>query len=140
MTAADVRAYRHARDGGVEAVATMGAGVRDWAAAPEEAVTTVTPGTINVVVALPVALTDAALVNAVTTATEAKVQALLDAGHDCSGTPTNAVCIAARTPGTDDEAVSFAGPRSPWGGRVARASPRPCAVRLGRDVAPRVGA
>lgn len=121
MTAADVRAYGHACDGGVEAVATAGLGVRGWAAAPEGTVLEVAPGTINVVVALPVALTDAALVNAVATATEAKVQALLDAGYDCSGTPTDAVCIAARTPGPDAEVLPFAGPRSLWGGRVARA-------------------
>ncbi|MFI9830851.1 adenosylcobinamide amidohydrolase [Streptomyces sp. NPDC051913] len=121
MTAADVRAYGHACDGGVEAVATVGLGVRGWAAAPEGTVLEVAPGTINVVVALPVALTDAALVNAVATATEAKVQALLDAGFDCSGTPTDAVCIAARAPGPNAEVLPFAGPRSLWGGRVARA-------------------
>ncbi len=39
-----------------------------------------TPGTINIVVAVPVPLSDAALVNAVVTATEAKTQALLEAG------------------------------------------------------------
>ncbi|SCD27696.1 Adenosylcobinamide amidohydrolase [Streptomyces sp. DvalAA-19] len=69
---------------------------------------------------LPVALSDAALVNAVATATEAKVQALLDAGLDCSGTPTDAVCIAAPEPGPDG-GEPFAGPRSPWGARIARA-------------------
>jgi len=121
MTAAEVRAYGHACDGGVEVVATAGLGVRGWAAAPEQAVLAPSPGTINIVVALPVALTDAALVNAVATATEAKVQALLDAGYDCSGTPTDAVCIAARTPETDEEVHAFAGPRSVWGARVARA-------------------
>lgn len=78
------------------------------------------PGTVNIVVVLPVALSDAALVNAVATATEAKVQALLDAGLDCSGTPTDAVCIAAPEPGPDG-GEPFAGPRSPWGARIARA-------------------
>ncbi|MER7745500.1 adenosylcobinamide amidohydrolase [Streptomyces bacillaris] len=78
------------------------------------------PGTVNIVVVLPVALSDAALVNAVATATEAKVQALLDAGLDCSGTPTDAVCIAAPEPGPDGS-EPFAGPRSPWGARIARA-------------------
>lgn len=67
------------------------------------------------------ALTDAALVNAVATATEAKVQALLAAGYDCSGTPTDAVCVAARSPCAGAEAHAFAGPRSLWGARVARA-------------------
>ncbi|MFE2878441.1 adenosylcobinamide amidohydrolase [Streptomyces roseus] len=122
MTAADVRAYGHADDGGVEAVATAGLGVRGWAASPQQGATlAVAPGTINIVVALPVALTDAALVNAVATATEAKVQALLDAGFDCSGTPTDAVCVAARIPDGDYQAHAFAGPRSLWGARVARA-------------------
>ncbi|MEV4946450.1 adenosylcobinamide amidohydrolase [Streptomyces sp. NPDC053755] len=122
MTAADVRAYGHVRDGGVEAVATAGLGVKGWAAAAQEGTALeMAPGTINIVVALPVSLTDAALVNAVATATEAKVQALLDAGHDCSGTPTDAVCVAARTPAPGVEPHAFAGPRSVWGARVARA-------------------
>ncbi|MEU6213266.1 adenosylcobinamide amidohydrolase [Streptomyces sp. NPDC047023] len=121
MTAADVRAYGYACDGGVEATATAGLGVRGWAAAPAENPASVVPGTINIVVALPVALTDSALVNAVATATEAKVQALLEGGYDCSGTPTDAVCIAARTPAPDTEVHTFAGPRSLWGARLARA-------------------
>ena len=37
-------------------------------------------GTVNIFVSVPVPLTDAALVNAVITATEAKTQAVLDAG------------------------------------------------------------
>ncbi|MDT0494042.1 adenosylcobinamide amidohydrolase [Streptomyces sp. NPDC012600] len=78
------------------------------------------PGTVNIVVTLPAALSDAALVNAVATATEAKVQALLDAGLDCSGTPTDAVCVAAPEPGPDG-GEPFAGPRSSWGARIARA-------------------
>ncbi|MFE7459475.1 adenosylcobinamide amidohydrolase [Streptomyces sp. NPDC057554] len=78
------------------------------------------PGTVNIVVTLPAALSDAALVNAVATATEAKVQALLDAGLDCSGTPTDAVCVAAPEPGPDG-GEPFAGPRSTWGARIARA-------------------
>ncbi|MFF4186327.1 adenosylcobinamide amidohydrolase [Streptomyces sp. NPDC001691] len=122
MTAADVGAYGHAHDGGAEAVVTVGLGVRGWAASPAEGTAAPTrPGTINIVVALPVALTDGALVNAVATATEAKVQALLDSGYDCSGTPTDAVCIAARSPRAGVESEAFAGPRSLWGARVARA-------------------
>ncbi|CAL9640846.1 adenosylcobinamide amidohydrolase [Streptomyces sp. enrichment culture] len=122
MTAADVRAYGGARDGGVESVVTAGLGVRGWAASPAEGVTAqAPPGTVNVVAALPVALTDAALVNAVATATEAKVQALLEAGYDCSGTPTDAICVAARRPVGGEGLVHFAGPRSVWGARLARA-------------------
>ncbi|MFG2196055.1 adenosylcobinamide amidohydrolase [Streptomyces sp. NPDC048639] len=122
MTAADVGACARGHDGGVEAVVTAGLGVRGWAASPAEgSLVSAEPGTINIVVALPVSLTDAALVNGVATATEAKVQALIDAGYDCSGTPTDAVCIAARIPRSDEEVHAFAGPRSLWGARLARA-------------------
>lgn len=122
MTAADVSGYGHAHDNGAEAVVTAGLGVRGWAAAPAESTALPTaPGTINTVVALPVVLSDAALVNAVTTATEAKVQALLDTGYACSGTPTDAVCVAARAPRPGEQVHAFAGPRSLWGARLARA-------------------
>ncbi|MFD5203013.1 adenosylcobinamide amidohydrolase [Streptomyces sp. NPDC058375] len=124
MTAADVAAYTTAHDGGVTATVTAGLGVRGWAAAPELSADVPAapfrPGTVNIVVTLPLALSDAALVNAVATATEAKVQALLDAGLDCSGTPTDAVCVAAPEPGRDG-GEPFAGPRSTWGARIARA-------------------
>lgn len=121
MTAADVAAYTTAEDGGVTATVTTGLGVRGWAAAPDDdRPPAFRPGTVNIVVSLPVAFSDAALVNAVATATEAKVQALLDAGLDCSGTPTDAVCVAAPEPGPDG-GEPFAGPRSTWGARIARA-------------------
>ncbi|MEU5716328.1 adenosylcobinamide amidohydrolase [Streptomyces sp. NPDC020403] len=121
MTAADVAAYTVAADGGVTATVTSGLGVRGWAAVPAEGTDgPPPPGTVNIVVTLPVALTDAALVNAVATATEAKVQALLDAGLDCSGTPTDAVCVATPAPGPG-LGEPFAGPRSRWGSRLARA-------------------
>lgn len=122
MTAADVSACARAHDGGADAVVTAGISVRGWAAAPGDGVPgAAPPGTINIVAAVPVALSDAALVNAVMTATEAKVQALLDAGLDCSGTPTDAVCVAARAPQAGGDAQAFAGPRSEWGARLARA-------------------
>ncbi|WP_228992223.1 adenosylcobinamide amidohydrolase [Streptomyces sp. DH8] len=122
MTAAEVAAYTTAHDGGVTATVTTGLGVRGWAAVPETGAPAVPfrPGTVNIVLAVPVPLSDAALVNAVATATEAKVQALLDAGLDCSGTPTDAVCVIAPEPGADS-GEAFAGPRSTWGARVARA-------------------
>ncbi|MEE1795716.1 adenosylcobinamide amidohydrolase [Streptomyces sp. BE308] len=121
MTAADVTAHTRAADEGVTATVTCGLGVRGWAAAPAEAIAGAPlPGTVNIVVTVPAALSDAALVNAVATATEAKVQALLDAGLDCSGTPTDAVCVAAPEPGPEG-GEPFAGPRSPWGSRIARA-------------------
>lgn len=116
LTAADVRGWTSAEDGGVWVVATVGVGAPAWAAVPWDAVGSAV-GTINVLVTVPVALDDAALVNVVTTATEAKVQALLDAGHAATGTPTDAVCVAARTTGPREP---FGGPRSLWGARVAR--------------------
>ncbi|MEV7807362.1 adenosylcobinamide amidohydrolase [Microbispora sp. NPDC088329] len=76
------------------------------------------PGTINILVAVPVAFSDPALVNAVMTVTEAKTQALLDAGFPCTGTASDAVCVAVRE---DGPAEAFGGPRSVWGARIARA-------------------
>ncbi|WP_399126729.1 adenosylcobinamide amidohydrolase [Streptomyces sp. ITFR-6] len=121
LTAADVTAYTVAVDGEATATATCGLGVRGWAAAPAaDTGAWPEPGTVNIVVVLPVPLCDAALVNAVATATEAKVQALLGAGLSCSGTPTDSVCVAAPEP-ADGPGELFAGPRSPWGSRLARA-------------------
>lgn len=141
MTAARVREGRRVRAGGVEALVTAGVGVRGWAAVPEAtlpepAVPEATAehpeppapeahvvGTINTLVLVPCPLSDAALVNAVSTATEAKVQALLEVGLDASGTPTDAVCVAAPepSPASPEATALFAGPRSLWGARVARA-------------------
>ncbi|WP_368861649.1 adenosylcobinamide amidohydrolase [Actinospica durhamensis] len=121
MTAAPVDAFVHAADDEVEAVVTAGLGVPTWAAAPDYVPTPYRPGTINIVAAIPAALTDAALVNCATTATEAKVQALLDAGYDCSGTASDAVCVAARVPEPGRHVELFGGPRSRWGARLARA-------------------
>ncbi|MGW9452535.1 adenosylcobinamide amidohydrolase [Streptomyces sp. NPDC055632] len=125
MTAASVADRRHAVDGGAHAVVTAGIGVRGWAAAPGAGgIAVPRPGTINIIVSLPVPLTDAALVNAVATATEAKTQALVELGADASGTPTDAVCVAAPSAdgnGAGPFAEPFAGPRSLWGARLARA-------------------
>ncbi|WP_320781787.1 adenosylcobinamide amidohydrolase [Streptomyces sp. CRN 30] len=134
MTAAEVADPGYACDGGAEAVATAGISVRGWAASPQDGTPgAAPPGTINIVAAVPVPLTDAALVNAVMTATEAKTQALLDAGHDCSGTPTDAVCVAARAPYPGTEPHAFAGPRSEWGARLARAVHIAVLLALGAD-------
>ncbi|MGW3406246.1 adenosylcobinamide amidohydrolase [Streptomyces zhihengii] len=136
MTAADVRARRWAADGGVEALVTAGIGVRGWAAVPAPGEPgPCRAGTINIVVSVPVPLSDAALVNAVATATEAKVQALLDAGADASGTPTDAVCVAAARPVAGQLPEPFAGPRSVWGARVARAVHRAVAEACRAELA-----
>ncbi len=144
MTAALVERYAAASDGGAEAVATVGLGVPTWAASPEgvpdpgvpaaaepgeeparEAVgagdagaSVPRPGTINILVAVPVAFSDPALVNAVMTVTEAKTQALIEAGFPCTGTASDAVCVAVREEGPVE---AFGGPRSVWGARIARA-------------------
>ncbi|WP_405139423.1 adenosylcobinamide amidohydrolase [Sphaerisporangium sp. NBC_01403] len=76
------------------------------------------PGTINIIVAVPVAMSDAALVNTVMTVTEAKSQALAEAGYACTGTASDAVCVAVRAEGPEE---LFGGPRSTWGSRIARA-------------------
>lgn len=117
LTATDVSRYEHAIDGNVEVLATVAIGYPTWAAAPPEE-PPAGPGTINLVIAVPAALTDAALVNAVATATEAKVQAVLEAGYACTGTASDAICVASRV---DGPAADFAGPRSYWGSRIARA-------------------
>ncbi|MEW9527784.1 adenosylcobinamide amidohydrolase [Microbispora sp. NPDC049125] len=133
LTAALVERRVTAADGGVEAVATVGLGVPTWAASPEGVPDTapplagashpgvMKPGTINIVVAVPVAFCDAAMVNAVMTVTEAKAQALAEAGFPCTGTASDAVCVAVREEGPRE---LFGGPRSPWGARIARAAHR----------------
>jgi adenosylcobinamide hydrolase len=127
LTAAAVEAARSGADSGVEVIATVGLGHPIRAAAPAgpgdrgapgKGEAQATAGTINLIAVLPVRLSDAALVNAVATATEAKVQALRDLGFDATGTATDAVAIACPAVGPPEP---FGGPRSPWGGRLARA-------------------
>jgi len=117
FTAVDVREVRSAEDGGVRVDATVGLTLPVWAAAPDAAAAAM-PGTINIVAVLPVRLTGAALLNALCTATEAKTQALLDAGVPGTGTASDAVTIACPASGP---AEPFGGPRSVWGARLARA-------------------
>ncbi len=118
LTAADVRAVSSVTDSGVEVSATVGLGHPTWAAAPDAERPVSLVGTINLVVLLPERLSDAALVNAIATATEAKSQALWESGIAGTGTPTDAVCVACPEDGMSH---AFGGPRSPWGARLARA-------------------
>ena len=118
LTAADVQGAVTTTDGGVAVVATVGLGHPLRAAAPGDPVEQATAGTINLVAVVPVRLADAALVNAVATATEAKVQALADLGLDATGTATDAVVVACPPSGAPEP---FGGPRSRWGARLARA-------------------
>ncbi|MGI8810198.1 MAG: adenosylcobinamide amidohydrolase [Acidimicrobiales bacterium] len=118
LTAADVRAVSSVTDTGVEASATVGLGHPTWAAAPDASQPVSLVGTINLLVVLPERLSDAALVNAIATATEAKTQALWESGIRGTGTATDAVCIACPDDGAPHP---FGGPRSVWGARLARA-------------------
>jgi adenosylcobinamide amidohydrolase len=117
FTASDVRRVRLAVDGGVQAEATVGLTHPTWAADVDQAHNGL-PGTINIVVFLPVRLAPAALLNALCTVTEAKTQALLEAGVRGTGTASDAVAVGCPTTG---HAEPFAGPRSVWGARAARA-------------------
>jgi adenosylcobinamide hydrolase len=118
LTAVDVRDTVSAEDGGVHVVATVGLGHPTWAAAPDGDLRGGGPGTINISAWVPVALGPAALVNAVSTITEAKVQALWAYGAEATGTATDALCVACVGDGRPDP---YGGPRSIWGARIARA-------------------
>jgi adenosylcobinamide amidohydrolase len=118
LTAADVRTYRSATDGGVEVSATVGLGHPVQAAAPPSLRPAELVGTVNIVAIVPSRLSDAALVNAVGTVTEAKVQALRDLGLHATGTATDAVVVLCPAEGP---CADFGGPRSVWGSRLARA-------------------
>jgi adenosylcobinamide amidohydrolase len=148
LTAAQVTDLVEAEDAGVRVAATVGLRVPTWAAvpagtqdpelAPAECAPAGPegpvwqPGTINIIVTVPVPLSDAAFVNAVITATEAKSQAVIEAGFGGTGTASDAICVAAPTQGGNapgsaafvsaawGAAEDFAGPRSPWGARIAR--------------------
>jgi adenosylcobinamide amidohydrolase len=123
MTAAHVdRAVTREEPGVARVVATVGIGV-PLAAAGRVLREVPAVGTINTLVVVEAPLTDAALVYAVQTATEAKAQALADAGvaamnHDgpATGTATDSICVAARPGGTEP----FAGPMAPVGVAIAR--------------------
>jgi adenosylcobinamide amidohydrolase len=123
LTAARVEDFTYAADDGVVAYATVGIESPTWAAAACDEAAPARVGTINIVVCVPTPLHDAAMVNAVATVTEAKVQALMDVGVPGTGTATDAVCVL--TPGAAwgaaSDAEPFAGPRSPVGAALARA-------------------
>ncbi len=145
LTAVDVTRHHLAADGGAHATATVGLSSPAWAAAPDRHFRREVPagprttafadheiveyraltdgdeyrvGTINVVVGVPVRLSAAALVNAVATATEAKVQALHEAGVRATGTASDAIVVHCPT---DRTAETYGGPRSVFGARIARA-------------------
>ena len=136
LTAVDVRLVSTCREDGVVAAATVGISHPTWAAAETGAARAgaetggadAAPagavgcgGTVNIVAVLDRRLSPAALVNAVMTVTEAKSQALWEAGFPGTGTPSDAVAVLCPPAGP---AEAFAGPRSLWGSRLARAAHR----------------
>ena len=139
LTAASVTDVAERGDEGVLVAATVGLRVPTWAATPSgtvdhELTPIWRPGTINIIVSVPVPLGDAAYVNAVITATEAKTQALLEAGIRATGTASDAVCVAGPAAGEQED---FAGPRSVWGARIARAVHAAVLAGTVRDAAAR---
>lgn len=139
LTGVDVAEVVTRDDGGVRVWATVGLGTPIWAAADApgagapavdapaagapgvdaSAAAAARVGTVNIVAFVPAPLTDAALVNAVATVTEAKAQALRELDLPATGTATDAVVILC-PPG--EPAEPYGGPRSRWGAPLARAT------------------
>ena len=76
------------------------------------------PGTINIVAFVAARHGDAALLNLLCTVTEAKAQALSDAGVPGTGTASDAVTLLCPVNGAPEP---FGGPRSNYGAPLARA-------------------
>lgn len=119
FAAADAQRSHRAEDAGVAVEATVGLSRPAWSTASSAEIEA-RAGTINIVALLPARLSPAGLLNALCTATEAKTQALLDAGLSgtAMGTPAGAIAVACPARGPEDP---FGGPRSVWGARLARA-------------------
>jgi adenosylcobinamide amidohydrolase len=124
LTAAHVSLVQRAAVEGAVVDATVGIGKPTWAADDDGGWNAYAPGTINIVVQVPVALSAAAAVNVVMTVTEAKTQALFEAGVPGTGTASDAVVIVSRTHASvgASEPEAFGGPRSLWGARIALAT------------------
>ena len=118
FTAVDLSRRQRRSSGGVVVDATVGISHPTWAAGTSATGTPTVGGTINLVVQLPVGLDPGAAVNAVITSTEAKTQALATRGVPGTGTATDAITIVWPA---EAAAERFAGPRSPWGTRIAQA-------------------
>jgi adenosylcobinamide hydrolase len=119
LTATQVRRRRCSSDNGVQVEVTVGITHPAWAASEDDDNRRANfAGTINIVAFLPMRLGEGALLNALTTATEAKSQALFEANVAGTGTPSDAVCVFCPV---DGDPAPFGGPRSIWGSRLARA-------------------
>jgi adenosylcobinamide hydrolase len=117
LTAARVLDVVSVVDDDASCDATVGISTPTWAAAPDGSWSRWTPGTINLVCWVPAPLSDAALANALVSATEAKAQALFEAAVPGTGTASDAVAVCCPPGGSEP----YGGPRSPWGARLARA-------------------
>ena len=124
MTAAAVRAWTRGDEDGVTVDGTIGVTRPTWAADRDGSHAAWSPGTINLLAQVPVRLSAAAMVNAALTMTEAKAQALIEQGVPGTGTASDALCVVCPPDGPEED---FAGPRSVWGARLARATHR-CVV------------
>ncbi len=108
----------------VTVVAVVTAGLSNPTAAGVSPPAEWRPGTINTILLIDAALTPAAMINAIITATEAKTLVLVEAdiraphGGLASGTSTDSMVIATTERGTRFE---YAGPISPVGARIGRA-------------------
>ena len=127
MTAAPVATWTRGTDEGVVVDGTVGVTRPTWAADLDGSHADWRPDTINLVVQVPHRLSESALVNAVVTATEAKAQALFERGVPGTGTASDAICVVCPLDGPEEP---FAGPRSLWGARIARATRRCVAAGL----------
>ena len=123
MTGVDVAGVVTVDEGGVRVWATVGLSNAVQAARLDEEDDAEKVGTINVVAYVPARLSDAALVNAVATVAEAKVQALRELGLDATGTSTDATCVLVAD-GPTGSGELYGGPRSRWGRPLARAAYR----------------
>jgi adenosylcobinamide amidohydrolase len=130
LTGVDVAEVVTRTDTGVRVWATVGLGAPIWAAAePLSPPVAERVGTVNIVAFVPVQLSDAALVNAVATLTEAKAQAIWELGLSATGTATDSVTVLCPPDGAP---AQYGGPRSQWGAPLARAGYQ--AVRDGGSV------
>jgi iron complex transport system ATP-binding protein len=142
MTAAATQHARLAvaRDGGLTVASVVSVGLSNATRAGITPPAPFAPGTINAIVLVDGRLSDAAMVNAVITATEAKTAVLAEwdvraaGGEAATGTSTDAVVIACSPSGRP---LPYAGPATPVGHLVARtvhdAIDRVCREKVARD-------
>ncbi len=100
---------------------------------------TVTPGTINIIVAINQSLTRAALAEALQIAVEARVAAVHDAqvasvrsGKIATGTGTDCIVVAAPASGPRANSIVYCGKHTLPGELIGRAVMRSCAVAIAR--------